>query len=159
MEGFGCCIILIMLPKKELPDDVLVLIREYSKPAFVHFREYNQAMSLFTLPLVYQERLKKKISDLAVREQIKICMEANKEHHKKYANYQADKTAINENTKDKSEWWASVSRDKFVALLDESEYRIQSYEDWEFQNAMDNAWRNSDDYSWPEFDEEGNPIE
>jgi hypothetical protein len=148
-----------MLAEKELPDDVLVLIREYSKPAFVHFHEYNQAMSLFSLPLVYQERLKKKIGDLAVREQIKICIEANKDHHKKYANYQADKTPDNKIVMDESEWYASVSRDKFVALLDESEYRMQIYEDWEFQNAIDNAWRNSDDYSWPEFDEEGNPIE
>jgi len=28
----------------ELPDDVLLLIRAYAKPAFKHFREYNRAL-------------------------------------------------------------------------------------------------------------------
>jgi len=30
----------------EFPDDVLVLIRAYSKPAFQHFREYNHALKV-----------------------------------------------------------------------------------------------------------------
>jgi hypothetical protein len=30
----------------ELPDDVLGLIRAYSKPAFKHFREYNRALKV-----------------------------------------------------------------------------------------------------------------
>jgi hypothetical protein len=30
----------------ELPDDVLGLIRAYSKPAFKHFREYNHALKV-----------------------------------------------------------------------------------------------------------------
>ena len=30
----------------ELPDDVLGLIREYSKPAFKYFREYNRALKV-----------------------------------------------------------------------------------------------------------------
>ena len=141
----------------ELPEDVLSIIREYSKPAFVHFREYNAALGLFTLPLFYREKLKKKISDIAVREQIKICIEACEDYHKKDAIYQAGKRPENENIKDKSEWWASVSRDKFVALLDEKEYRMQGYAEWYFQNEMDNAWRDSDD-SPPEWDEEGNEI-
>lgn len=150
------CIQTLNMTRNELPEDVLGIIRQYSKPAFVHFREYNSALGLFTLPLFYREKLKKKISDPAVREQIKICIEACKDYHKKDAIYQADKTPENENVKDKSDWWASVSRDKFVALLDEKEYRMQGYAEWYFQNEIDNAWRDSDDY--PEWDEEGNEI-
>jgi len=30
----------------ELPDDVLTLIREYAKPVFQHFREYNYALKV-----------------------------------------------------------------------------------------------------------------
>ena len=30
----------------EFPDDVLTIIREYAKPAFQHFREYNHALKV-----------------------------------------------------------------------------------------------------------------
>ena len=30
----------------ELPDDVLTIIREYAKPVFQHFREYNHALKV-----------------------------------------------------------------------------------------------------------------
>ena len=132
------------MESKELPDDVLSIIRAYSKPAFVHFREYNQALGLFSLPLDYKERLKKKIDDPAVRQQIKICVEAEAEYHTNYATYLAKKTHENEYAKDKSHWWASVSKDKFVALVDEKEYRMQGYAEWYFQDDIDNAWRDSD---------------
>jgi len=116
--------------QKELPQDVLDIICAYSKPAFIHFREFNAAMDLFRLPLEYQEKLKKKIGDPAVRTQIQICKEAANEDYEK---------------SDKSSWWASVSRDKFVALLDDREYRMQGYAEWYFEDDIDNAWRNSDD--------------
>lgn len=31
----------------ELPDDVLAIIRKYSKPVFLYYKEYNQAMKVF----------------------------------------------------------------------------------------------------------------
>ena len=104
-------------------------------------------MALFRLPLEYQEKLKKKIGDLAVRTQIQICTEADEDYQKKKSMY-ADKTPINESLTDKSDW-ASVSRDKFVALLDEREYRMQGYAEWYFEDDVDNAWRNSDSPSEP----------
>jgi hypothetical protein len=128
----------------ELPEDVLTLIRAYSKPAFVHFREYNQALKLFSLPLYYKEKLKKKIEEAAVREQIKICLEAEADYHTKFAAYQAIKNSANEDIKDKAHYWASVSKDKFVALLDEKEYRKQGYAEWYFQDDINDAWMDSD---------------
>jgi hypothetical protein len=135
------------MESKELPDDVLSIIRAYSRPAFVHFREYNQALKLFSLPLDYKERLKKKIDDPDVRRQIKICVEAEAEYHTNNANYLAKKTHENEYIKDKSHWWASVSKDKFVALVDEEEYRMQGYAEWYFQDDINDAWMDSDSES------------
>jgi hypothetical protein len=145
--------------EKELPDDVLEIIRQYSKPAFVHFREYNQALHIFHLPLDYNKKLKKKIGDIAIREQIRICVEANDDYEKTNKIYLSDKTHDNEYIRDKSNWWASVSRDKFVALLNDTEFRMQGYAEWYFQDDIDNAWRDSDDYSHGDFDEEGNPLD
>ena len=145
--------------EKELPDDVLAIIRQYSKPAFVHFREYNEALRIFTLPLHYKKKLKEKIDDPDIRIWINICVKANEDYDKTNAIYLSDKTHENEDIRDKSNWWASVSRDKFVSLLDGSEYRMQGYAEWYFQDDIDNAWRDSDDYSHPDFDEEGNAIQ
>lgn len=131
--------------EKELPDDVLAIIRQYSKPAFVYFREYNEALRIFKIPVYYKQKLKEKIGDPAVREQIKICVDANDDYVKMNAIYLADKTHENEYTKNKSNWWASVSREKFVALLDDLEYSVQGYAEWYFQDEIDNAWRDSDD--------------
>ena len=131
--------------EKELPEDVLSIIRQYSKPAFIHFREYNQAIGLFRLSRDYREKLKKKIEDPAIREQIKICVHAHEDHHKQYNIYAANKTSIHEDAKDKADYWASVSRDKFVALLEEKEYRMRGYAEWYFKEQIDNAWMDSDD--------------
>jgi hypothetical protein len=128
----------------ELPDDVLALIRHYSEPVFIHFREYNDALRLFDLPLEYKQKLKNKIGDPTVREQIKICRDAHDDYHKKKAIYDAVQTPVNEHISDKSNWWASVSRDKFVALLDETRYRMQGYAEWYFEDDIDDAWRDSD---------------
>lgn len=144
--------------EKELPNDVLAIIRQYSKPTFVHFREYNEALRIFTLPLHYKKKLKDKIDDPDIRIWIQICVKANEDYDKTNAIYLSDKTHENEYIRDKSNWWASVSRDKLVCLLDGSEYRMQGYAEWYFQE-IDNAWRDSDDYSHPDFDEEGNIID
>jgi hypothetical protein len=146
--------------EKELPEDVLSIIRQYSKPAFVHFREYNEALRIFHLPLCYKQKLKEKIGDADVRKQIQICVDANVDYDKNNAIYLADKTHDHEYLRDKSNWWASVSRDKFVCLLDGREYRMQGYAEWYFQDEIDNAWRDSDDdYSHPDFDEDGYAIQ
>ena len=39
-------LIFLLQPQMELPDDVLQLIREFSKPWFTYFREYNRALAL-----------------------------------------------------------------------------------------------------------------
>jgi len=145
--------------EKELPDDVLSIIRAYSKPAFVHFREYNAALRIFHLPLCYKQKLKKKIDDPVVRKQIQICVKANEEYDQNNKVYLANKTHDHEYLRDKSNWWASVSRDKFVSLLDDREYHMQGYAEWYFQDELDNAWRDSDDYSHPDFDEDGYAIQ
>ena len=41
-----CSFIPPQTSQMELPDDVLGLIREYSKPAFKYFREYNRALKV-----------------------------------------------------------------------------------------------------------------
>jgi hypothetical protein len=145
--------------EKELPEDVLAIIRDYSKPAFVHFREYNEALRIFTLPLHYKKKLKEKISDPELRKQIKICVDANEDYDKTNAIYLVDKTHENEYIRDKSNWWASVSRDKFVALLDGREYHMQGYAEWYFQDEIDSAWRDSDDYSHSDFNEDGTLVD
>jgi len=145
--------------EKELPEEILSIIREYSKPAFIYFREYNEALRIFHLPFHYQKKLKKKISDPDIRIWINICVKANEDYDKTNAIYLADKTHDNEYIRDKSNWWASVSRDKFVCLLDGSEYRMQGYAEWYFQDDINDAWRDSDDYSHGDFDEEGNPLQ
>jgi len=130
--------------EKELPEDVTDIIRQYSKPVFVHFREYNQAIGLFDLPEVYKEKLKTKIDDPAIREQIQICVEAYADYHQKNAIFEANKTSIHEDLKDKSHWRASVSLDKFMALLDEKEYRMKGFAEWYFQEDINDAWMDSD---------------
>jgi hypothetical protein len=86
-------------------------------------------------------------------------VKANEDYSINNALYLSDKTHEHEYLRDQSNWWASVSRDKFVVLLDEREYRMQGYAEWYFQDDIDNAWRDSDDYSHGDFDEEGNPLE
>ena len=130
--------------EKEITEDVLSIIRQYSKPAFIHFREYNQAVELFRLSLDYKERLKKKMEDPAVREQIKICLEAEADYRQKNATYLAIKTSLHEDIKNKANYWASVSKDKFMAMIDERKYHVRGYAEWYFQDEIDDAWMDSD---------------
>jgi hypothetical protein len=136
---------------KVLPDDILDIIRQFSKPAFIHFREYNQALALFHLTPRYKQKLKKKIVVPLVREQLKICVDAQDDYHKIKAVYLHHKTPLNEELSYKSRYWADVSRDKFVALLDETEYYQQGYAAWYFQDDIDDAWM---DISYNEMTEE-----
>jgi len=125
---------------RSLPDDVLDIISQYSKPAFIYFREYNQALDLFHLPFSYKQKLKEKIVDPLVRQQLKICIDAHDDYQKKLDVYIRHKTPLNEEFSDKSRYMAEVSKNKFVALLDEKEYHQQGYAAWYFQDDIDDAW-------------------
>jgi hypothetical protein len=59
----------------ELPDDVVSIIRAYSKPAFVWYKEFKEASSL-SLCSHHVQKLRKKMDDPLVRDQLKICVEA-----------------------------------------------------------------------------------
>ena len=131
--------------EKELPSDVLDIIRQYSKPAFLHFREYNQALALFDFTPTYKQLLKEKIGVPLVQEQLKICVDSYDEYHKLHAVYLQHKTPLNEELLSKAHYWADVSKNRFVSLIDEKEYYQKGYAAWYFQDEMDDAWRDSDD--------------
>jgi len=146
--------------QKELPDDVLTIIHQLSKPAFIHFREYNEALRLFDLIPNYKEKLKTKIVEPLVLEQLKICIDARVDYKQKDTNYHAEETQLNQEILDKSKWWDCVSLEKLAALLDEIPYRMRGFAEWYFQDDIDDAWRNSDDSpSEPEWDAEGYEIQ
>lgn len=143
------------MESKELPEDVTDIIRQFSKPTFIHFREYNEAMSLFDLTDDYKEKLKTKIGEPLILEQLKICIDARVDYRKKDTNYHAEETQLNQEILDKSKWWDCVSLEKLAALLDESPYRMRGFAEWYFQDDIDDAWRNSDDSpSEPDWDAE-----
>jgi hypothetical protein len=133
--------------EKELPDDVLTLIRQYAKPAFIHFREYNQALDLFHLTVSYKQKLKERILVPMVRDQLKICVDAHDDKQKIRAVYLHHKTDLNEELWDKSNYWTTVCKDKFVSLLDQSEYRQPGYAEWYFQDDINDAWMDDSDSS------------
>ena len=142
------------MESKELPEDVTDIIHQYSKPAFIHFREYNEALRLFDLIPNYKEKLKTKIGEPLVLEQLKICIDARVDYRKKDTEYFLNKTQLNQEILDKSKWWDCVSLEKLAALLDDKEYRMRGFAEWYFQDDIDDAWRNSDDsQSEPEWEE------
>jgi len=143
------------MESKELPEDVTDIIHQYSKPAFIHFREYNEALRLFDLIPNYKEKLKTKIGEPLVLEQLKICIDARVDYRKKDTEYFLNKTQLNQEILDKSKWWDCVSLEKLAALLDDKEYRMRGFAEWYFQDDIDDAWRNSDDSpSEPDWDAE-----
>jgi hypothetical protein len=133
------------MESKELPEDVLEIIRQYSKPAFVYFREYNKVLDLFDLSSDYKKKLKTKIEDPAIREQIKLCVEAYQAYHQKNAIFEANKGRVTQDNRDISQWKASTSLDKLLALLDEKEYRMKGFAAWYFQDDIDDAWMSDPD--------------
>jgi len=132
---------------RELPGDVLDIIRQYSKPAFLHFREYNQALALFDFPPNYKQSLREKIGDPAVREQLRICVDAHDDYHKIHAVYLHHKTSLNEELSSKAHYWADVSKNKLVSLLDGEEYYQKGYAAWYFQDDINDSWRHDSDDS------------
>jgi hypothetical protein len=143
------------MESKELPEDVTDIIHQYSKPVFIHFREYNEALRLFDLIPNYKEKLKTKIGEPLVLEQLKICIDARVDYKQKDTSYHAEETRLNQEILDKSKWWDCVSLEKLAALLDDKEYRMRGFAEWYFQDDIDDAWRNSDDSpSEPDWDAE-----
>jgi hypothetical protein len=134
---------------KELPEDVLGIIRAYSKPVFTYFKEYNEAKSLFAPNFSSDEfiKLRKKMDEPTVREQVKMCIDAYKQGDETY------KQCSNVDYYCKEAWWFSVSIQKLVALIYNQEYRMLNYAEWVFKDDIDDAWMDSDDDGeWTEQD-------
>jgi hypothetical protein len=108
----------------ELPDDVVSIIRAYSKPSFVWHKEFNEARSL-NLSTDHFQKLRKKMGDPIVREQLKICVKAY--------------DALNER-ESKKNWWLCVSMEELYALLNDQDCEM-NYAEWYFNDA----WMDSDD--------------
>jgi hypothetical protein len=131
---------------KELPDDVLSIIRAYSRPVFKWYKEYNEAKFIFEHQYRNKDliKLKEKWDDPTVREQVKTCIDA----------YKKGEEAYQIGCYCKEHWWFSVSIEKLDALLYDQEYRMLSYAEWVFKDDIDDAWMDSDDDSWDERDDE-----
>jgi hypothetical protein len=112
---------------------------------FIYFREYNQALGLFHLSVFYKQKLRQRIVDPVVREQLKICVDAHDDYEKIHAVYLHHKTPLNEELSDKSRYWADISKDKFSTLLDQTEYFKQGYAAWYFHNDIEDAWMTDPD--------------
>jgi hypothetical protein len=125
----------------ELPDDVLSIIRAYSKPSFVWFKEYTEARSL-NLCTDHFQKLREKMDDPIVRKQLKICVDARADHKKAHDAFLCRGSDLNEERESKKDWWLCVSMEELYALLDDSEHRAMNYEEWYFK---DNAWMDSDE--------------
>ena len=136
----------------ELPEDVLSIIRDYSKPLFPWCKEYNEARSL-NLSVNHMEKLKEKMDDPLIREELKICLAACAEHKQIHDTLVQERTRLNEELECKSNWWASESREKLCALLWGHTYRGMNYAYWYFKDDIDDAWMDSDDEGWTEADD------
>jgi len=136
----------------EIPDDVLAIIRDYSKPIFPWCKEYSEACIL-GLSVHHMEKLKEKIGDLLIREQLKICVDACAEHKQTYDTLVLNQSPLNEELESKANWWASELREKLCALLWDREYRGMNYAYWYFKDDVDDAWMDSDDEGWTEKDD------
>jgi len=124
----------------ELPDDIVSIIRAYSKPSFVWFKEFNEAHSL-NLCSDHFQKLRGKMDDPIVREQLKVCVDAFNDHKKAYDVLLRKGTPLNEERESKKDWWTCVSMDKLYDLLDDHEHRETNYAEWLFNDA----WMESDD--------------
>jgi hypothetical protein len=107
----------------ELPDDVLSVIRAYSKPSFVWHKEFNEARSL-NLSTDHFQKLRKKMDDPIVRDQLKVCVDAYDALH----------------GRERKDWWLCVSMEELYALLNDQDCEM-NYAEWYFNDA----WMDSDD--------------
>jgi hypothetical protein len=125
--------------QKELPDDVLAIIRAYSKPTFVWYKEYNEARCL-SLCVHQMKKLKEKIGDPNIREQLKICVDAYADHKQMHEFCLHVRTPVSEERESKSDWWKCVSLDRLSALLCDCKYYAMNYAEWYFKDDIDDAW-------------------
>jgi hypothetical protein len=91
------------------------------------------------------EKLKEKIGEPTIREQLKICVNAWADHKQMYDSFLHLRTPESEERTSKAEWWASESREKLCALLWNHTYHGMSYAYWYFKDEIDDAWMDSDD--------------
>ena len=117
----------------ELPDDVRSIIRAYSKPAFVWYKEFKEASSL-SLCSDHVQKLRKKMDDPRVRDQLKVCVEACAEQVLRKGN------PLKEERESIKDWWFCVSMDQLYDLLDDREHRDTNYTEW----LPNDAWMDSD---------------
>jgi hypothetical protein len=129
---------------KELPDDVLSIIREYSRPVFKWYKEYNEAKFIFERQYMNKDliKLKEKWDEPTVREQVKRCIDAYKKGDDAY------KSGRPIDCYCKEHWWFSIHIKRLDALLYDQEYRMLSYAEWVFKDDIDDAWADSDDDGW-----------
>ncbi len=132
----------------ELPDDVLSIIRAYSRPVFRWYKEYNEAKSLFASNFSSDEfiKLRKKMDDPTVREQVKMSIDAYKQGEEAYERHSDPDS--------EETWWFTVSIQKLAALINDQEYRMLNYAEWVFKDDINDAWMDSEDDSWDERDDE-----
>jgi len=79
----------------ELPEDVISIVRDYSKPLFPWCKEYAEARSL-GLSVHHMEKLKEKMDEPPIREQLKICVDAYIEHKQTQETMVLNRTLVNE---------------------------------------------------------------
>ena len=110
----------------ELPDDVLVLIREYAKPVCTHFREYKEAIRMLEYGFVtyhthHLNNLKHRLNEPIVRQQLKECLHAY-ECYQILRDFYYIKPDIEDlglaDQIDQVFGWVYVSMTEFVALID-----------------------------------------
>jgi hypothetical protein len=115
------------------------LVLENTKSWFTYVKEYNEAHTL-SLSVHHMEKLKEKIGDPIIREQLKICVDAWADHKQSYETFLQENSHLNEEKESKNDWWNSVNLDKLCAMLDDREYRGMSYAYWYFKDEMMRGW-------------------
>ncbi len=128
---------------KELPDDVLSIIKEYSKPMFIWYKEYNEAVRMFPFELCIHNfvKLKEKLGDPTIREQLKICVYAQKDYIKK------EKYLHGKLGSSIAGWTASVCVENLVSLLNPMKYDKRDSDEHEWDD-IDEHWMDESYHSW-----------
>lgn len=86
-----------------------------AKSWFTYVKEYNEARRL-DLCANHMEKLKEKIGDPKIREQLKICVDAWADHKQSYETFLQESSRLNEEKESKNDWWNSVNLDKLCAI-------------------------------------------
>jgi hypothetical protein len=115
---------------------------------FRWYKEYNEAKSLFATNFSSDDfiKLRKKMDEPTVREQVKLCIDAYKQGEEAYE--------LKSDPESQETWWFTVSIQKLAALINDQEYRMLNYAEWVFKDEIENAWMDSEDEEWDERDDE-----